>query len=217
MILVGVCVYYQQNAFGSIGGTVGSLIPCGSGGTLYTNLTPSAMSFDLSLTNLEGGGGCSVTASWTDASGNAQTITASPSLPVVVATSLGSNGAVVWSSSAGGGGPLFQWQLEQPSAVSIGGPLAATQCGSTGTLYSNLTQGRLAIHLGIADASNCEVTLSWVDAGGHARTLAVGDTLSEGVSTSLPAGGAISYSSVSGTENISATWQIERTPAYSAQ
>jgi hypothetical protein len=45
----------------------------------------------------------------------------------------------------------------------------------------------------------------------------VGDTLSEGVSTSLPAGGAISYSSVGGTENISAIWEIERTPAYSAQ
>ena len=189
------------------------------GGTLFANLTSSAMNFDLNL-NLSGdANSCDVTASWTDASGKAQTITVSPTLPIiVVATSLGAKDKVLWSSGSSGDGPAFQWQLEQAPAVSIEGQIGSymgLQCGAGGTLYTNLTHGPVDLNLA-ASTAGCPITLSWTDAVGHAQTIAPGPIGSEGAATSLPAGGAISWTSGGATGAVSAKWQLERTPAHTS-
>jgi hypothetical protein len=52
------------NGLASVGGTIGDVT--GTAGTLYTNLTPHAMNFELSLTSF---GGSTSSASWTDEGG----------------------------------------------------------------------------------------------------------------------------------------------------
>jgi hypothetical protein len=70
------------------------------------------------------------------------------------------------------------------------------------------------------DDSAAEFTVSWTDAGGHAQTINLGVFDSQGVSTSLPSGGTISWSFSSTPRAIVAGrdpgvangfgWQVER-------
>jgi hypothetical protein len=169
MIAAGLCFYGEPNAFGSVGGTIGfGVIVCWTGGTLYTNRTASLMNFDLNLANLEGSSGCSITASWTDSGGRAQTITLSPRLSTVLATSLGAHGVILWSSG-GGDGLDFQWQLEQAPAVSIAGQIPNLPCGSTETLYTNLTRVSINFHLAVFNGPECgPLVLSSISSAAHA-------------------------------------------------
>jgi hypothetical protein len=50
----------------------------------------------------------------------------------------------------------------------------------------------LSVQGGVYPAA--EFTVSWIDAGGHAQTITLGAFDSQGVSTSLPSGGTISWS-----------------------
>jgi hypothetical protein len=61
--------------------------------------------------------------------------------------------------------------------------------------------------------SSCSVTVSWTDASGHAQTVDLGVGISQGVSTSLPAGGIISWSSTATSppgSSLFFSWQLER-------
>ncbi len=198
-------------ASGSVGGSIGGgPNTCGSGGTLYANLTSTALRFELSLTNFSAN--CTTTISWTDTNGHAQTVDVGPNLSTVVSTSLPARGTVLWSSS---GSPslnvVLSWELERAPAQSVGVPsdsqftpmqLYATPCGSAGTLYTNLTGSSVVLDLGVENGSGCAFTLSWTDAGGHGQTINLGLLNSQGVSTSVPAGGSISWSSASGGGSI---------------
>ncbi len=98
-------------AYTSAGGA-----PCGSSGILYSNATPQPVGFDLSVYNLTGTVplGCSVTVSWTDASGNSRSILADLNIgQAVLGTSLPPGGAVSWRSTPGATNVQFGWNLQR--------------------------------------------------------------------------------------------------------
>ncbi len=88
---------------------------------------------------------------------------------------------------------------------SVGG---SQVCGAgTATLWQNLSGATITFDLSVSVGQASTVTLSWTDSKGHAQTLTLGNLQSGGVSTSLPAGGAVTYSCTGGF-----TWQLERAP-----
>jgi len=96
----------------------GPMIACGSSGTLYVNLRGASVSLDLALSNgydngVESGSACAVTASWTDASGHAQTINLGDGASQGVSKSLPAGGVISWTSTSGTGTLSFCWQLER--------------------------------------------------------------------------------------------------------
>ncbi len=115
LVFVLVCtaafLYAGSDAFG-VGGQVGgtSSVPaCGSGATLYTNSTPSPIRFDLSVSNI---GSCSVTLSWTDATGHPQTFTVDPGFSQGVSSiSVAAGSVISWTSASTSSNVVFQWEL----------------------------------------------------------------------------------------------------------
>jgi hypothetical protein len=205
-------------AFGSVLGGFGSGNPCGSSGTLYTNLTNLPINFELTASTTNNPfGSCTNTISWTDENGHAQSLTVPNAVSITVSSSLKGNSSLTWNSSgsatlnAGG-----TWQLERAPAQSVTGYIFGSgedlepPCGSSGTLYSNLRSTAVTLDLAVSNSSPCALTVSWTDASGHAQTLDFGTGGSEGASTSLPAGGAISWTSATATGYVVAQWQIER-------
>jgi hypothetical protein len=195
---------------------------CAAGGTIFENRTSNSMSFDLFILN-NTGATCPVAASWTDATGKSQSITVSnppsptSSLPSpVVATSLPPNGAISWSSQ-GNGNVNFNWYLSQPASVANNG--SALSCQLSGTLYENLSPAPVNLHLAVS-AQSYSVSLRWVDAGGASQELDLAGGLngnglpeyqnSEGVATSLPPGGAITFATGTGKYCSGSSWEFER-------
>lgn len=214
--LIAMLLWQPPNALGSLEGYVSSAPPCGSSGSFYTNLTNFSIDFELSV-NPGGGSSCdSVTISWTDTSGHARSLTVPTGLSSIVSSSLQANGALSWSSSGNPANVMgFSWQLERAPAQSVtGAPNAsyAIPCGSSGTVYSNLRSGSVGLDLAVANGGACSLTLSWADASGHAQTLNLpaGFDGTQAASTSLPAGGAISWTSTGTGYLGQASWQIER-------
>jgi hypothetical protein len=70
----------------------------------------------------------------------------------------------------------------------------------------------LAVSLSDVVGSGCALTVSWTDSTGHAQMIsfAPGGGSSKGVSTSLPAGGVISWEWGSGSSNPGFSFQLER-------
>jgi hypothetical protein len=212
-----VALLSPRAALASVGGQVSGLPanPCGSTGTLYNNQTSSTMRVELSLTNL---GLCSASFSWTDAAGHPQSINLVPNDSIVVSTSLEANSVLSWTSSANANYSVdLLWELEQPPSQSVGMPggstapqLIGANCGSTGTLYKNLTGASTTLNLGVSNGAQCGFTVSWTDSNGIAQTINVGLNGTQGVSTTLPAGGTITWSSGSGSGPIYAGWRLER-------
>jgi hypothetical protein len=197
------------NGLASVGGTIGDG-GTGTAGTLYINLTPHAMNFELILTSF---GNSTDSASWTDEGGKAQTVTVGPQLSTVVSSSLPANGAIVWNSTLSI--PDLEWQLERAPAASVSTPLPnglALPVPSSGTLYTNLTAGTVTLDVSVqSGGDSAEFTVSWTDACGHSQTITLGNTDSEGVSTSLPSGGAISWTLSGGSGGTNGFgWQVER-------
>jgi hypothetical protein len=101
------------------------------------------MNFDLGLGSEAQTGDCTVTASWTDANGKAQTVTGFPlTFATVVSTSLPAKGTILWSSSSGNN-LQFHWQLEQAPAASVGGYLLSP----SQVVYTNLTGAPINLNL----------------------------------------------------------------------
>jgi hypothetical protein len=122
------------------------------------------MRIDLSLTNTNA---CNVTFSLTDAEGKPQSVTITPNFSTVFSTSLSAQGVLSWASPAGSGFVGFVWDLEQAPAMSVGAPigffpfqLQNVSCGSTGTLYKNLTGAATTLNLGVSNDSPCTFSLS---------------------------------------------------------
>lgn len=110
LLSVAVFVCAGPKASASIGGRVGpNRITCGSGGTLYTNSTPSPISFDLSVTNSS----CMVTVSWTDATGHPQTLTVLSDLSEGLPISVAAGSVISWTSESTGSNVFFEWELER--------------------------------------------------------------------------------------------------------
>jgi hypothetical protein len=219
-LLVAAFVPGSGQALASIGG---NLTPaCGVAGTLFANLTNVPVDFELGLS---GGVPCDFSVSWPDASGHAQSVTLLSNVTTgfdpsaSISSSLPHGGTVSWSAASGSGTFNIYWQLERAPAQSVGVqpnyPNTAP-CGSSGTLYSNLRSGSvsldLALNLSLGYNDNCALTLSWTDSSGRAQTvtLAPGGGYSEGVATSLPAAGVISWEWGSGSTNEGFSFQVER-------
>lgn len=207
-VLVGVCLCGPSNAFSAVGGFVEG-VTCGVNGTIYANFTSGRITFDFNLVNI--GTVCTVTASWTDASGKTQSITSSPMTEATVATSLGPNGAIQWSSSGSNQSVQFSWQLARPLYSGMGSEFEGS-CGTSGTLYTNLTPAPLSLNISISgNGGPCSLfTLNWIDAAGNARTLSASANDTEGTSTSLPAGGTITWTSSGNGAGPAGFWQLER-------
>jgi len=228
---------YAPNAFGLADQM--DAVPCGAGGTFFTNISPESINFDLSVTTPSQY--CAFTLSWTDASNHPQTITLTfVSLPVIpsqgVSSSLPAGGVISWQtgSTAYPGTPLtITWELERPPVTlqirpsggrvnagsatfgSVGGGNGdGLPCGFGATLYTNLTPTPIKFDLSLSTppiSGNCAVTLSWTDASGQPQTLTVGNGLSQGIFfTSLPAGGAVSWSSSGSSGQPYFRWELER-------
>jgi hypothetical protein len=112
----------------------------------------------------------------------------------------------------------------QNALGSVGGVVASGGqfCGSAGTLYRNLAGLSLNFELGLSyqpantGEANCTFSTSWKDASGHAQSLNVPLGGITSASSSLAAGGVISWTS-SGNPSIpvNVQWQLERAPAQS--
>jgi len=196
----------------TVGGTVG--LPCGSSGVVYSNLNPSVLSFQIMVNNVgqAGTGDCAVSLSWTDAEGHQQGLTLDLELATVVASSLPAGGAISWSSGSGSS-VAFWWGIQVGHAVSLETQVFAQQCGSGGSVYTNLTSRSVQLDVALVNYGSCLVTFSWTDAKGEARTLTPGVDYVEGVTTSLPPGGSITWSMPAmGSAAGVATWQVEQEP-----
>ncbi len=218
-----IIAFLAPSAFASVGGIIQGgnppsttvlLAPCGSTGTLYTNLTKGNMQIELSLTN---SGACSMSFSWTDAEGQAQSIDIDSNASTVFSTSLRAGGELSWASPTSAGPVTILWELEQPPSQSVGVPsgfnpdqLLGTPCGSMGTLYKNLTRSSITINLGMTNSYDCEFALSWTDTAGRAQKIDLGLGSSQGFSTTLPPSGVITWTAGSGSGPISAGWRLER-------
>ncbi|HEV2176883.1 MAG TPA: hypothetical protein VGW33_06745 [Terriglobia bacterium] len=210
----------KSESFGSVGSEIAGSGACGSGGTLYRNLTSHPMHFELLLSvGLIVLNGCSSTSlAWTDAQGHSQTLTVKYGFSAVVSTSLPAEGVISWSTiPTSGFAPVFSWELQRGEAASLGSLFApspvASPCGTGSSVYYTNLSGR-PVELDVATQGGqvCQGTFSWTDARGHSQTLS-GGLLSEGVSTSLPAGGTISFAG-NGSGLVFST--IERVPLISA-
>lgn len=168
----------------------------------------------MGVANSNNVGGCSDSLSWTDANGNAQSLTVPGGADISVSSSLPPNGAVTWTSSGSSANTSLAWQLERAPAQSISGGINNTSvlCGSSGTVYTNLTSATVNLDLGASSGydSGCAFALTWTDANDQSHTLGLGNKGSSGVSTSLPAGGVISWRATGTKGYVDLGWQIER-------
>jgi hypothetical protein len=207
-------VWLPRPALGSVGGSIGDLVRCGSSSVLYTNATSLGVNIELAVSNENGASGCSETLSWTDASGQAQGMTVPAHGAISVSTSVEPNGTLSWKSAESSGQYVsLIWQIERAPAQSVAGQMGTGfRCGSSGTAYSNLTSATVNLDFGTsAETSNgCTLTFTWTDAEGVPHTLNLGLQGSQGISTSLPAGGVISWESTTAKAYVAASWQIER-------
>ena len=203
------------NAIGSVGGQVSGLN--NSSGTLYANLSRDSVNFELGVSS---NFGCGLFLNWTDDDGNTESLSVPTRDSTSASSSLPAGGAISWTLGVSGcRGPDFNWQLERAPAQSVNGGAVPPQglvCGSSGTLYTNLISSSVTLDLGLNNGnsqSSCSVTVSWTDASGHAQTVDLGVGISQGVSTSLPAGGIISWSSTATSppgSSLFFSWQLER-------
>ncbi|HEV2350204.1 MAG TPA: hypothetical protein VG028_10215 [Terriglobia bacterium] len=157
------------------------------------------MNFELDLdTNVNFS--CSSTSlSWTDAKGQPQTLTVNKGFTKVVATSLPAGGTISWNTPSGATHVGFWWVLQRGQAMGASSNFAEYgQCGTSGSLYSNLTDRPLELDFSVSGPTTCEATFSWTDAAGHAQNLDAGRNTTEGVSTTLSAGGTISWTATAG-------------------
>jgi hypothetical protein len=223
VIAVAVLAFLGQapSAFGNVGGVIDDTNVCGSGGTLYRNLTGLSMNFELGLsyqTIYIGQANCTFSAAWTDASGHVQSLNVPLSEITSASSSLPAGGVVSWTSS---GDPAthinVEWQLERAPAQSVAAILPTSEpgelpCASTGTLYANLRGASVNLDLAVGNPGNGgELTVSWTDAGGHAQTINLVIAGSQGASTTLPAGGLITWTTgTCQTSGVWASWQVER-------
>ncbi len=87
---------------------------------------------------------------------------------------------------------------------------APPTCRAEGTLYTNLTGGPINFDLSFS-AGNCTATLSWTDADGQAQTFTLNPSTGnrQPFATSLPPGGAISFSTSGTTSSpVFLTWAL---------
>jgi hypothetical protein len=101
--------------------------------------------------------------------------------------------------------------FHSPDAFGSVGGQNLCYAGGNYTLWSNLSSAAVNFDLSVNLDGGGNLTLSWVDSKGHAQTLTVATDQSEGISTSLPAGGAVTYSCTSN-QGSSFVWQFERDP-----
>jgi hypothetical protein len=206
---------------GSISNFSGQTILCGSGGTLYRNLTSGRIDFDLEvaldLRYFSSPSACSSTIlSWTDAQGRPQTRTVNKGFTTIVATSLPAGGAITWSTAYETAPVAFRWILQRQHAESLDSPAGEFgECGTSGSLYTNLTNHAVELDIAVDGPKTCEATLSWTDTNGQDQTLKVDLPTTEGVSTSLPAGGIISWTTSDGKANDGFSSYFDRVPSTS--
>lgn len=182
---------------------------CGAAdGTLYTNLTGGPISFDLSFNS-----SCTATLSWTDADGQVQTFTISPSESPSFATSLPAGGAISWSTSGIGTLSSLSWTLGTSGGRSQAKAGGGGTCGTSGAAYINLTADPIYFNLAVSLSSGCGVTLSWTDANGQAQEMTFSASANtQGASTSLPPGGVISWALEPGAGSKFLGFDVERAP-----
>ena len=165
-------------------------------------------------------------------------------------SSLAPGGAISWATQLGTNGPnLLNVRFQRaPSSLSgspkgssspgtatfgsVGGKFGPLQlgqnigenlsCGSSGTLYTNLTSAPIPFDLMLNNESPyevvnntnsaCSVAVSWTDGTGHPQAIFVAGGLSQGASaTTLPPGGAVSWSSSGDSSlQVAVEWQIQR-------
>jgi hypothetical protein len=85
--------------------------PCGSSGTAYRNLRNASVSLGLAVTG--GSSSCSITLSWTDASGHAQTLTSNETVSPGASTTLPAGEEITWTSTGTGVVEFYQSQIER--------------------------------------------------------------------------------------------------------
>ncbi len=81
------------------------------------------------------------------------------------------------------------------------------RCGAEGTLYTNLTGGPINFDLSFG-LGGCTATLSWTDADGQAQTFTLNPANRTIFATSLPPGGAISFSTSGTTTSSLLIWTL---------
>lgn len=90
--------------------------PCGSAGTLYKNLTGVSTTLNLSVTNdLQ----CTFAVSWTNSSGEAQTISLGLGESQGVSIILPAGGLITWTSGSGSAPINAGWRLERRVLASM--------------------------------------------------------------------------------------------------
>ncbi len=213
LLALPILLWQPANALGNVGGSIEPFIHCGSSRALYTNASSTRVNFELFASNANATGGCAETLTWTDADGVVQTVSLPPAANVSVSSSLAPEEPITWTSTGSTKQYVsLSWQLERAPAQSISGQIASSLCASSGVVFTNLTSGTVNLDFAAASGSNigCSLTFSWIDAVGQSRMLNLGSKGSQGVSTSLPAGGFISWTSTVSTSYLTASWQIER-------
>jgi len=85
-------------------------------------------------------------------------------------------------------------------------------CASGGTFLSNLGSKSFTFDLGVSlSNAECMFTLSWNDANGHAQSITLNNGESQGVSSSLPVGGVVSWMTAGPAGTIQGVaWRLER-------
>ncbi len=178
LLSLALCLIGSSNSLALENQTFIPNTPCGSQGTLFTNLSAQPTSFDLGAT---WAASCQITLSWTDANGVPHSISLSDA-PVDstspcnscfssrgVSSSLRAGGSISWKVAAGTGNNNLNVVLERPpsslvpsSTTTLGsatfGPVEGQlynglPCGSRGTLYNNLTSAPLNFDLMITNSS----------------------------------------------------------------
>jgi hypothetical protein len=113
----------------------------------------------------------------------------------------------------------FLWGSPKAFA-SIGGNLTPL-CGAGDVLFANLTSVSINFELSLGGGVPCDFSASWKDASGHAQSVTLLSNVTTGfnpsasVSSSLPPGGTISWSSSGESRTANIYWQLERAPAQS--
>jgi len=208
--LVALAMWQPQKALGSVGGAL--QVPCGAFGTLYNNLTGLPLKFELAAYSLAiYSGPCGVSLSWTDADGNAQSVTLHEASSASLSSSLSGFQAISWTSSGSRDAKIdVGWQLERAPAQSVQA-VASPTCGSSGPLYTDLRARKVALDFSVTvNSGSCGLTLSWTDNSGSAQTLSVGVGRSQGITTSLRPGGIITWTTTGSSGSNSVVSQIER-------
>ena len=108
---------------------------------------------------------------------------------------------------------VFLWGVALCGSNAFGSVQGQTACetGTNYTLWQNLTGAPVNFDLTVSlvpQGGSATCILSWTDAKGHAQTITLSSVLSIGVSTSLPTGGTVTVTAISGYALV--PWQFER-------